>query len=148
MKNILTFFAGLLLSVSMVFGGFATTEVFAASNEAQSINGAQYLFALKGYDDNGNKILMAVYCRQDGVGVAYVNDGRTHVYQKYTISESTYEGIGSVVKFTLKFDYDDYDFNFYHNMSGKPCLITEKGRIYVCEYMTEYEVEHAMIYGF
>ena len=69
----------------MVFGGFATTNVFAANDASKYISGAKFLVALHGQDENDEEILMALYERPDGTEVAYINDGKSHVYQSYTV---------------------------------------------------------------
>ena len=141
MKNFLTFLTGLILAIVMVFGGFATTNVFAANDASKYISGAKFLVALHGQDENDEEILMALYERPDGNEIAYINDGHSHVYQSYTAQNATYNGIGSVEKYTV----DEFVVNFFM-LDGTPFLITDDGRLYACEYMTADEVKQIQSY--
>lgn len=142
MNKILTMLTGTVLAMIIALtGGFAASKAYAASEYQKYIKGATFLSALHGQDENDNEIVVALY-EKDGENIAYINDGISYVYTSYTEMDSTMDGIGAVERYTFE---GTLVLNFFI-LNGMPCLATDDGIIYACEYFTAYDVATLMSY--
>lgn len=136
MGKFIKLLAGIVLALSMALSGnLMSTNVLAANDAALYISGARFLTALHGQADDNSEIVVALY-EKNGEDIAYINDGISHVYTSYTVSDATIKGIGQVQRYAVE---GTLVLNFF--MAGDiPCLMTDEGKIYACEYLNNYYV--------
>ncbi len=136
MGKFIKILAGIVLALSMALSGnLMSTNVLAANDAALYISGARFLTALHGQADDNSEIVVALY-EKNGEDIAYINDGISHVYTDYTQSNTTINGIGAVERYAFE---GTLVLNFF--MAGDiPCLMTDEGKIYACEYLNNYYV--------
>ena len=140
MNKIITIITGAILAMTIALtGSFAATKAYAASDYQKYVKGATFLGALHGQDQNDNELVLALYDK-NGDKTAYINDGVSHVYASYKEVDSTLNGIGSVERYEFE---GTLAYNFF-TLNGFPCLATDDGLIYVCEYLTADEVATLM----
>lgn len=132
MKKVITIISGIVLAITLILSGsFTSAKAYAADESAKYIKGARFLTALHGQDENDREIVVALY-EKKGENIAYVNDGIAHVYTGYTTKDTTMKNIGPVQRVTVG---DVLVYNFFLLDDETPCLITDDGTIYVCEYV-------------
>ena len=140
MNKIITIITGAILAMTIALtGSFAATKAYAASDYQKYVKGATFLGALHGQDQNDKELVIALYDKK-GEKIAYINDGISHVYTSYTETDATMDGIGAVERYAFE---GTLVLNFF-TQNGIPCLTTDDGLIYVCEYLTADEVATLM----
>ncbi|SFP63780.1 hypothetical protein SAMN04487928_10539 [Butyrivibrio proteoclasticus] len=134
--------AGIVLALSMALSGnLMSTNVLAANDAALYISGARFLTALHGQADDNSEIVIALY-EKNGEDIAYINDGMSHVYTSYTVSDATIKGIGQVQRYAVE---GTLVFNFF--MAGDiPCIMLDDGKVFACEYLDSYAVSQLQSY--
>lgn len=132
MKKIFTIISGIVLAMALVLtGSFTASKAYAADDSASYIKGARFLTALHGQDENNKEIVVALY-EKNGDNIAYVNDGIAHVYTGYTTKDTNMKNIGPVQRVTVG---DVLVYNFFLLDDETPCLMTDDGTVYLCEYV-------------
>ncbi len=142
MGKFIKLLAGIVLALSMALSGnLMSTNVLAANDAALYISGARFLTALHGQADDNSEIVVALY-EKNGEDIAYINDGISHVYTSYTVSDATIKGIGQVQRYAVE---GTLVLNFF--MAGDiPCIMLNDGRVFACEYLDNYEVSQIQSY--
>ena len=136
---------GIMMAAMMVFGLvafiFFQVTADAADEHYKYIKNATFLGALHGQNQDDKELVIALYDK-NGEKIAYINDGISYVYTSYNEVDSAMKGIGNVEKYTFE---GTLVLNFF-DLNGVPCLATDDGIIYVCEYLTADDVLALMSY--
>ena len=142
MKKYIKMIAAAAMAATMIFtGSFASTQVHASNDAVKYIVGANFEVAVHGESNDGQEIVFALY-NKNGDNIAYINDGITHVYTSYKETQTTLQGVGTAEKYTVEGTWEAYFF-----MAGDiPCLMTNDGTIYSCEYLDAYTVSQIMLH--
>jgi len=140
MKKIIKMVTAFVLATTMILtGSFASAKVHASNDAAKYIAGADFEAALHGQSNDGREILFALYDK-NGEHIAYINDGMTHVYTSYTQTQTTLKNVGAAEKYAVEGTWEAYFFK----AGDIPCLMTNDGTIYACEYLDAYTVSQVM----
>lgn len=140
MKKMITMISGVVLAlVLFTTGVFTDPKAYAADESSLYVDGARFICALHGVADNDSEIVLALYERSDG-DLAYINIDGTHAYASFTNKIVNRKDMGYVERFTIA-DTLVLDFFMAYDI---PCIMTEDGVIYVCEYLDAYVVREIM----
>ncbi len=140
MNKILEMTIGVILAMAIALtAGFTAAKAYAANDYQKYVKGAIFLGALHGQDQNDKELVIALYDKK-GEKIAYINDGISHVYVSYTETDATMDGIGAVERYAFE---GTLVLNFF-TQDGIPCLTTDDGIVYACEYLTADEVATLM----
>ena len=141
MKKFIKMITATVMAATMILtGSFASTQVHASNDATKYIAGANFEVALHGESNDGQEIVFALY-NKNGDNIAYIYDGMTHVYTSYKQTQTTLKDIGAAEKYTVEGTWEAYFF-----MAGDiPCLMTNDGTIYSCEYFDAYTVSQVML---